>query len=334
MKAAVQDEYGPPSVVRVADVEQPQPGDGQLLVRVHATSVNRTDCGYRAASPPIIRLFSGLRGPKARILGNEFAGSVERVGPGVTKFHVGQRLFGYVEGRFGAHAEYLVGNEGGSIATIPDHVSFEQAAVATEGSHYALAYIRPGRIAAGTDVMVYGATGAIGSAAVQIARHLGANVTAVCATAHLDLVAGLGADRVIDYTVEDFTSDQQRYDVVLDAVGKSTFRACRPLLKPRGVYMSSELGPKAQNPFLALITRISRGKRVEFPIPKHDQRMVEHLRDLLASGAFTPVIDRVYPLDRIVEAYQYVETGQKIGNVVITIGADSSSATDPQPGEP
>jgi NADPH:quinone reductase-like Zn-dependent oxidoreductase len=147
-------------------------------------------------------------------------------------------------------------------------------------------------------------------------------------------VAGLGADRVIDYTVEDFTRDEQRYDVVLDAVGKSTFRACRPLLKPRGVYMSSELGPKAQNPFLALITRIGRGKRVEFPLPKHDQQMIEYLRDLLASGAFTPLIDRAYPLDRIVEAYEYVETGQKIGNVVITVGADGQSATDPQAGEP
>lgn len=319
MRAAVQDEYGPPDVVAVRDVDKPRPGPRQLLVQVHATTVNRTDCGFRAASPPIVRLFSGLRRPRAKILGNEFAGVVEDAGPDVTRFRVGDRVFGYIEGPFGGHAEYVVVGDDASIATIPTNVTFEQAAAGTEGSHYALAYIRAGGVGPGTDVMVYGATGAIGSAAVQIIEHLGANVTAVCATDHLELVAGLGADRVVDHTAEDITQDEQRYDVVLDAVGKSTFGRCKRLLKPRGLYMSTDLGPFAQNPLLALVTALGRGRRVKFPIPKHDRVMIEYLRNLMASGAFTPVIDRTYPLDRIVEAYEYVETGQKIGNVVITV---------------
>ena len=319
MRAAVQHEYGPPSVVSVVDVPTPRPGAGELLVEVRATTVNRTDCGFRAASPPVVRLFSGLRRPKRTILGNEFAGVVIETGPGVERFAVGERTFGYIEGRFGGHAEYLVVDQDASIAAIPPDVSDEQAAAGTEGSHYALAYTTAGEFGPGKDVMVYGATGAIGSAAVQLAKHLGATVTAVCATDHVDLVQGLGADRVVDYTAGDFTRGEERYDVVLDAVGKSSWGACKRLLKPRGLYMSSELGRFAQNPFLAIATRFSRGRRVRFPVPTHDREMIEYLRDLMASGAFTPVIDRTYPLEQIVEAYEYVESGQKIGNVVITL---------------
>ena len=320
MRAAIQTEYGPPSVVTVVDdAPRPTPGDGDLLVEVHATTVNRTDCGFRAASPPIVRLFSGLRSPKHPTLGNEFAGVVVETGPGVTRFAVGDRVFGYIEGPFGGHAEYLVVNQDASIATIPPDVSDELAAAGTEGSHYALTFTTAGEFGPGMDVMVYGATGAIGSAAVQIAKHLGATVTAVCATDHLDLVKVLGADRVVDYTAGDFTQDEQRYDVVLDAVGKSSWAACKKLLKPRGLYMSSELGRFGQNPLLAIVTPFGRGRRVKFPVPKHDREMIEYLRDLMASGAFVPVIDRTYPLEQIVEAYEYVEAGQKIGNVVVEV---------------
>jgi NADPH:quinone reductase-like Zn-dependent oxidoreductase len=234
MKAAVRTRYGPPEVVRVAEVEQPAPRDGQVLVRVHATTVNRTDCGLRAAQPFIYRFFTGLRRPRLTVLGNEFAGEVEAVGRGVTAFRPGDRVFGFDATRFGAHAEYLATAADGQIATIPDALSFEQAAASTEGSHYALSMIRAARVRRGQDVLVYGATGAIGSAAVQLLKALGAEVTAVCATAHLDLVRGLGADRVVDYTAGDFTRDTRRYDVVLDAVGKSTFGRCRRLLKPGG----------------------------------------------------------------------------------------------------
>jgi NADPH:quinone reductase-like Zn-dependent oxidoreductase len=320
MKAAVHTRYGPPEVVRIADVEMPTVGDRDVLVKVHTTTVNRTDCGFRSAEPFFVRLLTGLRRPRRTILGSEFAGVVEEVGGGVTSFAVGDDVFGFSEWRFGAHAEYLSMPDDGSLATIPANVTYEQAAPSTEGSHYALSMIRKAKIARGQDVMVYGATGAIGSAAVQLLKNFGVTVTAVCDTKNLDLVRGLGADRVIDYTTEDFTKDAQRYDAVMDAVGKSSFGRCKPLLKPRGIYLSSDLGPLSLNPILGLVTSLFGGKRVMFPIPpKYRQEEVRFFQGMLASGAFKPVIDRRYPLDQIVEAYRYVETGQKVGNVVITV---------------
>jgi len=327
MRAAVQTRYGPPDVVHVVDVPKPVAGDHDLLVRVHATTVNRTDCASRGANPFFMRLFTGLIRPRITVLGNEFAGVVEAIGGSVTAFSVGDRVFGYNEGPFGAHAEYLSVPEGGSLATIPANLTYEQIAPGTEGSHYALAHITGAKIRSGQNVLVYGATGAIGSAAVQLLKSLEVNVTAVCGTAHVDLVRGLGADRVIDYTAEDFTRDGESYDVVIDAVGKSSFKQCKRLLKPAGIYISSELGPYAQNPFLALTAPLRTGKKVLFPIPHHDQEMVGYLRELIESGRFTPLLDRTYPLDQIVEAYRYVETGQKVGNVVISIErADPAAA--------
>lgn len=334
MRAAVNERYGGPDVVSVRDVPQPVPGDAELLVKVHATTVNRTDCGFRSASPPIVRLFSGLTGPRSRVLGNEFAGVVEEVGRGVRTFTVGERVFGYVEGTWGAHAEYLTVGEDAAVATIPANVADEAAAAGTEGSHYALAYMRAGDIGPGVDLMVYGATGAIGSAAVQLAKHLGATVTGVCATDQLDLVSSIGADRVIDYTAGDFTAGDERYDVVLDAVGRSTFATCRRVLEPDGLYMSTELGPYAQNLVLPLVTRLRRGPRVRFPVPKHDQAMIRHLAELMESGAFRPVIDRTYPLDRIVDAYEYVESGRKIGNVLIDVALADRPAGGPNGNQP
>jgi len=254
------------------------------------------------------------------VLGTEFAGVVEAVGADVTAFAAGDRVFGFSEGRFGAHAEYLVMPQDGALAVMPADRTFEQVAPSTEGSHYALSYIRAAKIRSGQHVLVNGATGAIGSAAVQLIRSLGASVTAVCGAPHAELVRGLGADRVIDNTAGDFTQDEQTYDVVFDAVGKSSFGRCRRLLKPRGIYLSSDLGPLSQNPLLALITPLLGGRKVMFPVPpKHDQEGVRQFRDLIQAGTFRPVIDRRYPLDQIVEAYRYVETGQKIGNVVISV---------------
>jgi NADPH:quinone reductase-like Zn-dependent oxidoreductase len=320
MKAAVRTRYGPPDVVRIAEVDRPTPTDHEVLVRVHATTVNRTDCGFRSGKPFIVRFFAGLLRPKATILGCEFAGVVEAVGGGVTAFEIGDRVFGFSEWRFGAHAEYLSFPEDGSLATMPANVTFEEAAPSTEGSHYALSFITKANIRSGQHVLVNGATGAIGSAAVQLLKHLGAIVTAVCGAEHVELVRGLGADRVIDYTAEDFTKDERTYDVVLDAVGKSSFGRCKRLLKPRGIYLSSDLGPLSQNPILALVTSLSGGKRVKFPIPpKYRREEVRQLEGMIESGAFKPVIDRRYRLDQIVEAYRYVETGQKIGNVVISL---------------
>ena len=319
MKAAVNTEYGPPEVVRVVDVPTPTPKDNEVLVKVHATTVNRTDCGFRAAKPFFVRAFTGLARPRVRILGNEFAGQVEALGPGVMSFAVGDRVFGYDDTACGAHAQYLTIREGASLAQIPANLTYAEAAPATEGSHYALAGIEKAKIRAGQRVLVNGATGAIGSAAVQLLASRGVHVTAVCDTTNLELVRRLGAERVIDRTVEDFTQDVQTYDVVFDAVGKSSFGQCRRLLEPRGVYLSSDLGPGAQNPFLALVSPVLPGKSVLFPFPRHDQAMMNYFKDLLESGLFRPVIDRSYPLGDIVEAYRYVETGQKIGNVVIMV---------------
>jgi NADPH:quinone reductase-like Zn-dependent oxidoreductase len=319
MQAAVHTRYGPPEAVRVVEVPTPTPKDNEVLVKVYATTVNRTDCGFRGAKPFFIRIFTGLARPRVTILGNEFAGQIEAVGPGVTAFAVGDRVFGYDDTAFGAHAEYLTIREDASLARIPATLTYAQAAPATEGSHYALANIRKAKIRSGQRVLVNGATGAIGSAAVQLLASLGVHVTAVCDTAHLELVRSLGAERVIDRTAKDFTQDEQTYDVVFDAVGKSSFGRCRRLLQPRGIYLSTDLGPYSQNPFLALVTQLLPGRSVLFPLPRHDQAMINDLKDLMESGEFQPVIDRSYPLAKIVEAYRYVETGQKIGNVVITV---------------
>jgi NADPH:quinone reductase-like Zn-dependent oxidoreductase len=319
MKAAVYTRYGPPDVVRIAEVDKPSVGDHDLLVRVHATTVNRTDCAYRAARPLFMRALTGLARPRRTVLGTEFAGVVEEAGGGVTSFAVGDRVFGYNEGAFGTHAEYLSVPDDGAVATMPAGVTFEEAAPGTEGSHYALAFVRTARIQAGQDVLVHGATGAIGSAAVQLLKSRGTTVTAVCDTANLELVRSLGADRVIDHTAQDFTEDEQTYDAVLDAVGKSTFGRCKRLLKPGGVYLSSDLGPWWQNLVLPLVTPLPGGKKVRFPTPRQGQEMVRYVRELIESGEFRPLIDRRYPLDQIVEAYRYVETGRKIGNVVIDV---------------
>ena len=319
MKAAVHTRYGPPDVVQIADIPRPSTTDNDILVRVYATTVNRTDCGYRAAKPFIVRLFSGLRKPRATVLGNEFAGRVESVGSVVTSFEVGDRVFGYCEGSFGAHAEYLSIPHDSPIAIMPSNLSYEEAAPGTEGAHYALAFITRGKISKGQHVLVNGATGAIGSAAVQLLKSVGADVTAVCHTENVALVKRLGADRVIDYATQDFTAGDDFYDVIIDAVGKSTFGRCKHLLKERGIYLSSDLGPYAQNLLLALLTPLLRGRRIVFPLPQQNAQIVAYLKELMETGKFTAVIDRRYSLDKIVEAYQYVESGRKVGNVVITV---------------
>ena len=319
MKAAVSTRYGPPEVVQLEEVDNPTAGDDELLIRVRATTVNRTDCGYRGGTPFLIRFFSGLRRPKATILGTEFAGEVEAVGKDVTSHQPGDKVCGYCEGTFGAHAEYMTIRADRLVVTFPGDSTFAEAAPSTEGSHYALGMLRRAEVREGHDVLINGATGAIGSAAVPIAKSLGANVTAVCGTEHVAMVEGLGADRVIDYQTTDFTKDDGRYELVLDAVGKSSFRRCRRLLKPRGIYISSDVGLFWHGPMLALITPLFRGRKLIFVTPRRDPEGIRYLKGLIESGEFKPVVDRQYPLDQIVEAYRYVEAGQKVGNVVITV---------------
>lgn len=321
MRAAVSSRYGPPEVVRVvADAPEPEVAPDDLLVRVHVTTVNRTDAAYRRAYPFVIRAVSGWRGPKVPVWGTEYAGVVERVGPDVARFAPGDRVFGYAEPRFGAHAELVAVAESSFVAPVPDGVDLRHAAAATEGGHYALSSIRRADVQRGSRVLVHGATGAIGSAAVQLLADLGAHVIATAPTAHVELVRGLGADRVVDFQTQDFTRIDETVDVVLDMVGKSTFGACRRLLTPDGVYLSSDLGPYAQNLALPLVTRFGRGRRVVFPFPMTTPEVVEHLRSRLESGAFRPLLDpTTFRLDEIVAAYHYVQTGQKLGNVVVTV---------------
>lgn len=313
--------YGPPEVVRVVDdAPEPEVAADDLLVRVHATTVNRTDCGYRSASPFVIRGMTGWRGPRVPVWGTEFAGIVERTGADVTRFAPGDRVFGYTEGRFGAHAELVAVAEDSLVAHVPEGVDLRQAAAATEGGHYAWSGIVRAGVEPGQRVLVHGATGAIGSATVQLLVDLGAHVIATAPTAHLDLVRGLGAVRVVDHETEDFTRIDEQVDVVLDMVGKSTFGACRRLLVPGGVYISSDLGPFGQNLALPVLTKVGRGRRVVFPYPIQTPEVLEHLRSRLASGAFRPVIDpRPFTLDDVVEAYRYAESGRKTGSLVLDV---------------
>ena len=320
MKASVYTIYGPPNVLQLKEVQKPTAEVNEVLIKIHATTVNRTDCGFLRAKPFIVRFFSGLAKPRKTILGNEFAGEIEAIGKDVTSFKVSDRVFGFAGDAFGAHAEYMTMPEDGVLAIMPVDMNYAEAAPSNEGAHYALNYIKKADIQPGQKVLIYGATGAIGSAAVQLIKYFGAEVTAVSDTARVELVKSLGADRVIDYTKEDFTKLDEMFDVVFDAVGKSTFFKCKPILKPDGIYFSTELGPYLQNPLLALWTRYFSRKKVMFPIPKHTKEDIEFFKKLIEAGKYKPVIDRSYPLEQIIEAYEYVEKGQKTGNVLITVG--------------
>ncbi|MEY4930191.1 MAG: hypothetical protein RI909_915 [Bacteroidota bacterium] len=319
MKAIVYTQYGPPEVLHFKEVPKPTPKDNELLIKVYTTTVNRTDCGFRSAEYFISRFFSGLLKPNNQILGNEFAGVIEGIGKDVKSFKPGDKVFGYNDTTFGAHAQYMTMAEDASITTMPEAITYEEAAPITEGAHYALCDIRAANIKRGQKVLVNGATGAIGSAAVQLIAWFGAEVTAVCNTKNVALVKSLGAHQVIDYTQHDFTKLNTQFDVVFDAVGKSSFGKCKPILKKKGIYISTELGYLSQNPFLALITPWLGGKKVLFPIPTISKKDIEFLKELVETKKFKPVIDRSYPLEETIEATRYVETRQKTGNVVITV---------------
>ncbi|MEO8960516.1 MAG: NAD(P)-dependent alcohol dehydrogenase [Ginsengibacter sp.] len=319
MKAVIYTKYGPPEVAQLMEIDIPVPKDNEVLIKVCASTVNRTDSGFRSAEYFISRFWSGLLRPRYPILGCEFAGVVKETGKSVSTFKIGDKVFGFNDKTFGGHGEYLTIAENDAVTFLPDNLSFEEGAALTEGAHYALCGIKAAQVTSGQNVMVYGATGAIGSAAVQLLKSLGANVTAVCNTKNVELVKSLGADAVIDYQTEDFTKTEKRFDFILDAVGKSSFGQCKPILNKKGIYISTELGKNAENVFLALITPILGGRKVLFPIPKINKEDVNYFKDLVEKGAYMPVIDRHYKLEQIVEAYKYVESGQKTGNVVIKI---------------
>jgi NADPH:quinone reductase-like Zn-dependent oxidoreductase len=317
VKAIVCTKYGPPEVLQLREVEKPVPKDKEVLIKVHATTVNRTDCATLRAKPFFARFITGILKPKKQIPGTEFAGEIEAVGKDVTSFKVGDKVFGLDETGSGSHAQYMTISEDKALTTIPGAI--------TEGAHYAYNFINKVNLEKGQQVLVNGATGGIGSAAVQLLSYFGADVTATCRGEHFELVKSLGANELIDYTQEDFTKRSQTYSYVFDAVGKSSFGKCKPLLEPGGVYISSELGYMAQNIFLALTTPILGRKKVKFPLPTDSRGSVLLIKRLTEEGRFKAVIDREYPLEQIVEAYTYVETGQKIGNVVITVERDNNT---------
>jgi NADPH:quinone reductase-like Zn-dependent oxidoreductase len=325
MKAIVCTKYGPPDVLQLKEVEKPTPKDNEVLVRVNATTVNRTDSAMIRAKPFIMRFFTGLFKPNNPILGTEFAGKIEAVGKDVMSFKVGDKVFGLNDNGLSSHAQYMTILEDKALTIIPENITYEQAAASTEGAHYAFNFINKVTIKSGQKVLVNGASGAIGSAAVQLLKYFGANVDAVCNTKNIELVKSLGADKVFDYTKEDFTKGDQKYDFVFDTVGKSSFAKCKPLLQPGGIYISSELGYMAQNIFFALVTPVIGNKKVRFPLPVDCKRSVLFIKKLIEEGKFKAVIDRKYPLEQIVEAYKYVETGQKTGNVVITVDHNSKT---------
>jgi NADPH:quinone reductase-like Zn-dependent oxidoreductase len=265
MKAVVVDRYGPPEVLRIEDVPRPTPEADQVLIRVHASTVNRSDCGFRGADPFFIRFRTGVRRPKWRTPGMELAGVVEEIGSSVTEFEVGDEVFGV--GSWGAHAEYVCRREQGALAHMPAELSFDEAASILDGAIIALACVRKADPKPGTRMLIYGATGSIGTAAIQLAKHYGADVTAVGNTKNLELMRALGADRVIDYTREDFTQSGETYDAVFDSVGKHSFRRCRNSLEPGGVFIEMDLGFMWHVPPRALATRWIGDKRVTRPIP-------------------------------------------------------------------
>jgi len=325
MRAVVHDRYGPPEVLRLEEVERPVPEEDEVLVRVHASSVTRSDTGLRSTEYFFSRVFTGLLRPKRKISGTELAGVVVSVGAAVTEFRVGDEVFG-IKG--GANAEYVCVRESGVLAHKPASLTFEEAAAVCDGALLALTCMRPAYPLEAKRVLVYGAAGSIGTGAVQLlAHHFGAHVTAACDTKDVELVRSLGADEVVDRLREDFTKNGETYDVVFDAVGKHSFRRCRHSLEQGGIYVTADLGYLWHVPLLALATRWVGDKRATLGIGSYRKEDLLLLKQLLEAGKYRAVVDRTYPLEDVVEATRYVETGQKTGNVVLIVGREGAEET-------
>jgi NADPH:quinone reductase-like Zn-dependent oxidoreductase len=318
MKAVVQDRYGPPDVLHIEDVERPVPKDDEVLIRIRSSTVSQSDVHLRAAHPFFWRFLFGLRRPRVRTLGVEFAGEVESVGASVTQFKVGDAVFGQTW--FGTHAEFMCMRERGALAHKPDGMTFEEASAVCDGFVQAQATLRAAGVREGQRIVIYGASGSLGTAAVQLAKHTRAHVTAVCRTRNVDLVRSLGADEVVDYLTEDFTKNRQTYDAIIDAVDKYSFRRGRRALKPGGIYIATD---GLRNLFWAVWTWRIGNRRLKLAgAGGRAKKDVLFLKELIEAGQFRAVIDRRYPMEQVIEAHRYVETWQKAGNVVLTISGE------------
>lgn len=322
MRAAQNIRYGPPSSIEIVELPIPTAEVDEILIKVAYSSVNRTDVGFLYARPWVTRLFTGIVKPRYPSLGCEFAGVVEAVGAKVEEFVVGDRVYGFDDALFGGHSQYMAIRSSKMVAKVPDGVELRAAAVATEGAHYAQAFINKVELKQGDRVFVHGATGGIGSAMVQLLVARGIRVTASSTTAQLGLVASLGAEQVIDWQTNALASIDDEFNHFFDAVGKASFGDIKQLIKPGGSYISSELGQRGENVWRSLLNpvqRITSGRNVYFPMPSTNKSLLAEISQRLASQEFTPVIDKEYKLDDIREAYAYVETGQKVGNIVVRI---------------
>ncbi len=329
MKAVTYTRYGTPSVLHINETPRPVPQATEILVKVHSTTVTPVDCSFRSADPFIVRFFTGLFRPKNKILGTELAGEIVEIGKDVTRFQIGDPIFAAPADGLGAHAQYVCLPEAGAQIIKPNNMSFDEAASICNGALTALPFLRDvANIQKGQKVMINGASGSIGIFAVQLAKHFGADVTGVCSGSNMELVLSLGADRVIDYTLEDFAKSNNQWDIIFDTVGKSSFSKCEPVLTPKGYYLSTV--PACETIFQMLWTSLRDGKKAKLAAtglrPAEDQISdMEFFRGLIEAGELKTIIDRSYPLEQIVDAHRYVETGHKIGNVVIAMGHEHSA---------
>lgn len=319
MKAVTRNTYGGPEIIEIKKLPRPIPGADDLLVRVWATTVNRTDCAILSGTPLVQRLFTGLFKPSCPIPGTDFAGTVAAVGKEVKDFAVGDNVWGFNDNGLASQAQYLCVSNKQAVLKMPPGIDHFQAAACAEGAHYAYNFINKVKVSEGERVLIIGATGAIGSAVLQMLVAMNCEVTAVASTAKLELIKSLGAKTLIDYQKEDFVAVAEApFALILDTVGKSSFNACKSLLTNNGVYMSSELGTRAENLYLSLITRMSKGRKVIFPFPSNIKGSMQYVQNLILAAKFKPMIDRSYPIEDIEQAYRYVLSGKKTGNVVIS----------------
>ncbi len=321
MKAITYTKYGPPEVLQVNEIEKPTPKDNEVLIKIYATTATLYDCWARSCTAPpgfgfLSRMASGFRGPKQPILGTELAGKIVAIGKDVNRFQKGDQVFGYTE-NLGAYGVYICLPEDGALALKPINMTYEEAAAVPQGALTALYFLKKGNIKSGQKILIFGASGGVGSFAVQLAKYFGAEVTGVCSTPKLELVKSLGADKVIDYTKEDFTNGDETYDIIFDTVGKSPISGSIKSLEEEGLYIHTTFG--LLRLFGMLWRKRKTTKKVIIGLVEENPEELAVLKDLIETGNIRAVIDKIYPIEQAAEAHRYVETGQKKGQVVINM---------------